>query len=307
MINKTKKMDFTIEKLCKEFLPKSENIVTLGHEILLADFDEKDTTPENKVDGTYSAVIKTNFAVVLLCRSGSIKLKLDLEKYVLRRNQLIIMIPGMICQHIESSADCSVTIFAFDKPQHIREPSSDIALIPRRYLYQKPLLELNERQVEEFLSICAVMRSRILQPDYCFKKEIVSALLQVLYLDISNLMQKSMNGLVHEMGDRNKQIYNAFMDEMLKDKGLHREISYYADRLCITAKYLSRIVKATSGRYAKEWIKDYVILQAKSMLDSGQYTIQQVSDKLNFPNQSFFGTYFKSSVGCSPKAYMERN
>ena len=59
----------------------------------------------------------------------------------------------------------------------------------------------------------------------------------------------------------------------------------------------------SSGRYAGQWIRDYVVLEAKALLKSGEYTVQQVSDRLNFANQSFFGSYFKKAVGCSPSAY----
>lgn len=61
---------------------------------------------------------------------------------------------------------------------------------------------------------------------------------------------------------------------------------------------------SVSGRRPVEWIRDYVMLDAKALLKSGKYTVQQVSDMLNFPNQSFFGTYFKKESGVSPKAYM---
>ena len=74
----------------------------------------------------------------------------------------------------------------------------------------------------------------------------------------------------------------------------------YADRLCLTSKYLVHIVLTQTGRYAADWIRDYVLLEAKAMLGSGQYTVQQVSDYLNFPNQSAFGVYFKRDTGCSP-------
>ena len=86
---------------------------------------------------------------------------------------------------------------------------------------------------------------------------------------------------------------------------MERSIGFYAERLCLTPKYLSQVVHAVSGRHAGEWIRDYVILEAKALLKSGQYTTQQVADMLNFPNQSFFGVYFKKAVGCSPKAYRE--
>lgn len=82
-----------------------------------------------------------------------------------------------------------------------------------------------------------------------------------------------------------------------------RSVSYYADRLCVTPKYLSQVIHKVSGRFAGDWITDFVILEAKALLKSRKYTIQQVSDKLNFANQSFFGKYFKENVGCSPSKY----
>ena len=52
-----------------------------------------------------------------------------------------------------------------------------------------------------------------------------------------------------------------------------------------------------------DWITDFVILEAKAMLKSRKYTVQQIADALNFANQSFFGKYFKDKVGCSPTQY----
>lgn len=75
--------------------------------------------------------------------------------------------------------------------------------------------------------------------------------------------------------------------------------------LCVTPKYLSQVVYKVSGRFAGDWISDYVILEAKAMLKSRKYTIQQIADMLNFANQSFFGKYFKDKVGCSPSEYQK--
>ena len=83
-----------------------------------------------------------------------------------------------------------------------------------------------------------------------------------------------------------------------------RIIMYYADLLCITPKYLSQVIKSVTGRLAGEWISDYVILEAKALLKSNKYTVQQVCDMLNFANQSFFGKYFKRKTGMSPKIYI---
>lgn len=83
----------------------------------------------------------------------------------------------------------------------------------------------------------------------------------------------------------------------------HRDLGFYADQLCLSLKYMSHVVYEQTGRHPSRWIKDYVILDAKTMLRSGRYTVQQVADELNFPNQSFFGKYFKEAVGISPKKW----
>ena len=69
----------------------------------------------------------------------------------------------------------------------------------------------------------------------------------------------------------------------------------------------STIIKRVSRKTAAEWIDDYVTLEAKALLKSTNLTIQQISDELNFPSQSFFGKYFKRITGLSPKEYREKN
>jgi AraC-like DNA-binding protein len=82
-----------------------------------------------------------------------------------------------------------------------------------------------------------------------------------------------------------------------------RGLKFYADRLCLTPIHLSRVIKSASHKSANDWIDEHVILEAKALLKSTSMTVQQISEELNFPSQSFFGKYFKRIVGVSPKEY----
>ena len=106
-----------------------------------------------------------------------------------------------------------------------------------------------------------------------------------------------------EVEERTHVLFDRFIELVQQHYEQEREIQYYAGLMCMTPKYLSRVVFQASGRYAGEWIRDYVILEAKALLKSGKYNVQQVSIKLNFASASFFGKYFKKSVGCSPRSY----
>ncbi len=82
-----------------------------------------------------------------------------------------------------------------------------------------------------------------------------------------------------------------------------RSVAFYADSMCITPKYLSMVIKDTTGRSAGEWIDDFVINEAKNMLKFSDKNIQQIAYELNFANQSSFGKYFKHLTGMSPTQF----
>jgi len=82
-----------------------------------------------------------------------------------------------------------------------------------------------------------------------------------------------------------------------------RSLEFYADKLCLTCKYISKVIKETSGKTANDIIDEHVALEVKALLKSTNMTIDQISETLNFPSQSFFGKYFKRITGISPKEY----
>ena len=94
-----------------------------------------------------------------------------------------------------------------------------------------------------------------------------------------------------------------FLELVKENFRKERQLKFYADALCITPRYLSRVVKECTGSSAADWIERYVVLEARALLKSTTMTIQQISDELNFPSQTFFGKYFKRRVGMSPKDY----
>lgn len=97
-----------------------------------------------------------------------------------------------------------------------------------------------------------------------------------------------------------------FLSLAEKYASLQRDTGFYAEKLCLTSKYLSRLVKEKTGRTAKEIILNYVSLQAKTMLIGSDLTIQQISDALHFPSQSVFGKFFRKANGLSPSEYRKK-
>ena len=246
---------------------------------------------------------KIEFTMILFCLGGSIRVRSNLMEYELQKNDIFFLQQGSIGQCLDISADCRMVFIAFSKGYLAMESNSQGAAIIRKFLVRHSVLRVSESDMEEQMQIYRALRRKIEQPDYLYKKEVITGYMRVLAYNLCQLITPYVEVREEHVGNRKKKIYDDFMDLVHEYYTEERNIGFYADKLCITPKYLSQMVYAVSGRHAGDWIRDYVILEAKALLKSRQYTIQQISDMLNFANQSFFGVYFKKEVGCSPKAY----
>ena len=83
----------------------------------------------------------------------------------------------------------------------------------------------------------------------------------------------------------------------------HHDIKWYADELHLTSTYVANVVKQVTGSTAGDCINEILIRKAKSLLLTSTFSVQEISDRLGFQNQSHFGTFFRRAVGVSPKAF----
>lgn len=107
----------------------------------------------------------------------------------------------------------------------------------------------------------------------------------------------------NEIVSRQGRMSDQFLSLVQQNFRKERFLDFYAEKLEVTPKHLSRTVKRQTGYTAVEWIERYVILEAKVLLKSSNLNVQQIADELNFPSQSFFGKYFKKQTGQSPKEF----
>lgn len=85
-----------------------------------------------------------------------------------------------------------------------------------------------------------------------------------------------------------------------------RTVGFYADKLCLTPRYLNTLIRQVSHQTVMEWINQSVILEAKVLLKHSNLLVYQISDELHFPNPSFFCKFFKRMTGMTPQEYQKR-
>lgn len=240
---------------------------------------------------------KIEKAVISVCTSGYCRVKVNLQEYELESPMLITLMPGQIIEPMETSANFQAYTIALSKR------FLDMINIPgwqQKYLsmYNNPATPLNEEQLTATRFFFGILYRAAANSSNPFRLQVIENLIRVFYYGgiSSNETPATHTAYKNSLVER-------FLELVHEHYRTERMIGFYADRICVTPKYLSKVVKEHTGRSAGEWIESHVILDARAMLQSSDMTIQQIAASLNFPNQSFFGKYFKRATGLSPKEY----
>ena len=169
----------------------------------------------------------------------------------------------------------------------------------RNFVINTPSPNVMENDLQMYRLLC----SELATPSYSYKTEVIQRYCEVAVLKSISLNDMTEKPELNRPLNRKEQIFHDFLTLLEEYYTQERSISFYADRMCLTPKYLSTIVKEVSGKHGMQWIDEYVVLEAKALLRDGSISVKEASDQLNFPSQSMFGRFFKKMTGLSPKQY----
>ena len=250
---------------------------------------------------TYPERLET--AAIVLCLKGQWELEINLKKQRLSSGSLMLIMPEQILQSIEISSDFSGVLILMSKKFIDNIFPKLKGLLPFFfYLKEQPCISIDEEDQKCIMDYYTFLFRRAMQNGNHCRKEIAHGLVLALFYDVYNIYKKRMPQVViHET--RKEELFEQFLHLLNTTFRKERNVIYYANKLFLTPKYLSRVVKEVSGKTAGDWIDEFVILEAKSLLKSTGKSIQEIAEELHFANQSFFGKYFKHHTELSPKEY----
>jgi len=135
-----------------------------------------------------------------------------------------------------------------------------------------------------------------------FYRESVQHLI-ISFIQFINYIRRGYHLAISGSVTHQDELFNRFVALVNKHNIQERNVSFYADKLCLTPRYLNTVIRQISGRTVMEWINQAIILEAKVLLKHNDLLIYQIADKLNFPNPSFFCKFFKRITGMTPQEY----
>ena len=249
---------------------------------------------------------RLNAACLTVCLKGWCKLELNLQQCEMREGMLGIILPDQIVLQRERSDDFSGSFIAVSRDFMDLVIPTMQQLFPMFFMIkERPCIAVTADELQAFEEYHSFLWSKVKLKDNPYRKEITQGLLMALFYEIYDIYQ---GHAVKERTpkSRKEDLFERFIRYVYEFYKEERSVSFYADKMFLTPKHLSTMVKEVSGKTAGEWIDSLVILEAKAMLKSSEQSIQEIADELHFANQSFFGKYFKHHTGFSPKEYRKQ-
>lgn len=297
--------NFNIPRLKSVFF--GDNDMNLGDDILIADvrFDES-------LD-FFRYPCRFDGYMAIFCMKGAMTLDVNLHSYKIEENSLVISLPSHILRvaDIDESqrSELHALVIAMSK-DFISDIHMDFTSIVNesQRLMESPVLSLEGADLD-IASDYLKLAMKILSSDvFTSKKEALSSLVSSLCYAVGDSWVKKLNKAKSDyrpapQSMRLNMVFENFIHLVTEYHSSERNVSFYAEKLCLTPKYLSKLIKQVSGKSAPEWIDSFVILEAKNLLKYSDSTIKEIVYRLHFPNQSVFYKYFKSHTGMTPSEY----
>ena len=248
--------------------------------------------------------VQAGMSMVLFCLQGELHVRISLKEYTLRPDMFCVIITGMIFEVLSISNDFRGFMIATRTNfMPVTEKTTQVMSF-YKCLQSRHCFVLEEKEVMVFVGVYHSIKATLQELDHPYRIPMLQSYVQILYYRMLPIVLKEEESRSKYSHTRQEEIFQRFIGEVEKHYRKERSVKFYADLLCISPKYLSTVIYKISQQLAGEWIDAYVILEAKTLLKSGRLTIQQISEQLNFSNQSFFGKFFKRCAGMSPKEYI---
>jgi AraC-like DNA-binding protein len=250
--------------------------------------------------------IKPGVVVSMQCFSGSADVSVNMKHWTLEKDQSLTVQPDNMIQFHSVSDDFTASV-TFISVKLFEDFDLDLKIKTSTFIYTRkiPVQQLKKVDIDLLQNHHAMLELVADMNDNPYQLHIIKLLLLTNFYIIANL--KQIQECVETTLSRTEQYFETFHDLLLLHYRESRDVKFYAEKMCLNAKYLSSLIRGISQKTASEWIDGYVILEAKSLLKLKDATIQEISDRLGFPDQSTFGKYFKRHAGISPKEYSLRH
>lgn len=263
-----------------------------NNEIQVAEIEnyESEQTPE---------YFRTNHYAILFITKGTLSAKINLLDIELKAPAAVYIFNDHVLRYNNSTPDLKVRVLSFS-PVIAEKLMLSLPYDILHYAYIRPASQIDAPNMQTlmlYLDLVEELMRKETPNRQTTILHLIRSLISFLYgFFTDNLASQKPLSRAEELTGR----FLSLVDQCCYE---HHDIKWYADELHLTPTYVANVVKQVTGSTAGDCINEILIRKAKSLLLTSTFSVQEISDRLGFQNQSHFGTFFRRAVGVSPKAF----
>lgn len=252
-----------------------------------------------------------DMTIFVLCKEGHMQVNINGKTYDTTPRHLLVCSRLHVLTEAMVSTDfrCSIIAITNDRLQDIvREPSQAVShwLLFTNY----PLIPLSEDDRILLESYRSFIEKRLTKAEHNHSHRAIQLLINAAIHEIIGICLKlKEENKIQEKPINHKAsgtITQRFLILLSENSLKERSVQYYADRLCISAKYFSVVVRNETGKTPSEWIREQLTERVRHLLLETNLSIKEICNMMDFPNPSFFGKFVKQQLGCSPLEFRKK-
>lgn len=246
---------------------------------------------------------KVDVTTIILCEQGRIEGNISMERFEASAPSLVVVLADRIMEMESVSDDFrgQVLIMSNRFTDNLLFDVKD-RLPLTVSVENRPCQPLNKEALESLQNYFSMMKKAIEVKENPYRLEVARHLMLAFMFGVRHYFHAE----APVPKTHNEQVVHDSLAYVKQHYRRERLLQFYADKLCLTSKHVSKVVRQVTGKSPNDWIDSYVILETKALLKSTDMTVQQICLSLNFDNTSFFAKYFKRKVEISPKEYRNR-
>ncbi|MBW3519057.1 AraC family transcriptional regulator [Flavobacterium sp. NKUCC04_CG] len=260
---------------------------------------------ENPISQFQKHPFRMDFYAICLCTRGSIQINVDSKQYRISAKGLLISAPSTVIRFLNSTKDFRMQLLFFDKNFLLKNITNPF-FIEKLDLFQNTSFsviqcsEINSNRLSKLFDYLLETARRTGH----FIDDLVRTVIFNLLLELAQVVGGELES---DRGSCNgNNLFLKFKQLVQEDVGGHKDVTYYAEQLFITNKYLIKVVKAASGKTPHQIIDEQLLKEAFVLLSNPELNFTAVAYQLNFSSVSAFGRFFRKYAACSPSQYRKQ-
>ncbi len=246
------------------------------------------------------------FGAILICRGGAAVLSVNYKEWRMGEGAVIVVFPNDVVQLTAGGRQPVFEMLKYN-PSLLREASLQLEQTVYSSLRQDRCRQDTPVVTNIIDGMFSLLKIYFRQTECTCIPQLVLCQLKAFFIGFHEYLQRNPQCRLDDVkSHRVRELFNRFMMLMERDFKRSRDVSYYAGLMNISSKYLTNIVRQTTGHTPKAIIDQYVILQLKTQLKHSGHSIKEIAWEYNFSDTSFFCRYFKRHTGLTPQQMKKR-